>query len=254
MGSVTWLGHATAVIDIDGVRLLTDPLLRDRVGALVRVAGARPPDEDVAGIDAVLLSHLHYDHVDLPSLERIAPSAAVIAPRGAGAWLTAHGVHNVRELAVGAEAEVGALRVTATRAAHDGRRRPFGLSADAIGFVVRGSRSVYFAGDTGLFPEMSAMAGQVDAALLPVWGWGRTLGPGHLDPQLATIAASLIAPRLAIPIHWGTFAPWPRPLRPTDLGKPAREFVELVSRLAIDVDVRVLAPGESTVVAARPAS
>lgn len=224
-------------------------MLRDRIGPLVRVAPMRG-DAGVDAIDAVLLSHLHYDHTDLPSLARLDGSAPVLAPRGAGAWLAAQGVHFVSELGLGEHASIGSLRVTATHAAHDGRRRPFGVTAQPVGFVLRGSQSVYFAGDTDLFPAMAELKGSIDLALLPVAGWGPTLGPGHLDPERAARAATLIAPRVAVPIHWGTMAPWPRALRPRDPEQPVREFAALVARHAPEVEVRVLAPGDSTEIGA----
>jgi L-ascorbate metabolism protein UlaG (beta-lactamase superfamily) len=252
--AVTWLGHATTLIEVDGARVVTDPVLSGHIGPLVRVA-PRPHDEDVAELDAILLSHLHYDHTDLPSLARLDPSTPVLAPRGAGRWLEDQGLRRVRELEVGTEATVGPLRVTATHASHDGRRRPLGAVAEAIGFVVRGSRSAYFAGDTDLFPAMADLAGSVDVALLPVSGWGPTLPEGHLDPKRAAIAATLTAPRLAIPIHWGTFALWPtRAFRRRDPGRRAREFAELVSRHAPAVEVRVLAPGDRTEIPALAAA
>jgi L-ascorbate metabolism protein UlaG (beta-lactamase superfamily) len=245
--AVTWLGHATAVIELDGVRLLTDPLLRDRIGPLVRVA-PEPREDAAAAVDAILLSHLHYDHTDLPSLARFDHAIPIVAPRGAGRWLEAQGLANVMELAAGEHADVGSVRVTATRAVHDGRRRPFGPSAQPIGFVVSGSSSVYFAGDTDLFPERADMAHAIEAALLPVSGWGPTLGEGHLDPERAAVATALMAPRLAIPVHWGTFA-LPLPfLGPDDPERPAREFDALVSRHAPAVEVRVLSPGDRTTV------
>jgi L-ascorbate metabolism protein UlaG (beta-lactamase superfamily) len=225
--------------------VLTDPVLCDRIGPLVRV-GPAPRQEDTEGIDAILLSHLHYDHTDLPSLARLGRSTPVIAPRGAGSWLEAQGLLDVRELTAGEEASIGSLTVTATRAVHDGRRRPLGPSAQPIGFVVRGSGCVYFAGDTDLFPEMADLAGELDVALLPVAGWGPTLGQGHLDPDRAAVAAALIAPRVAVPIHWGTIALWPHALRPSDPERPARDFAALVERHAPEVDVRVLMPGGST--------
>jgi L-ascorbate metabolism protein UlaG (beta-lactamase superfamily) len=102
---------------------------------------------------------------------------------------------------------------------------------------------VYFAGDTDLFEGMGELRGIVDVALLPVWGWGPSVGEGHLDPQRAAQATAMIAPRLAIPIHWGTFAlPW---ARDGASDRHAREFAELTAELAPTVDVRVLAPGES---------
>jgi L-ascorbate metabolism protein UlaG (beta-lactamase superfamily) len=243
--AVTWIGHATVLLELDGARVLTDPVLGHRIGPLVRIAP--PPAQDVAGdVDAVLLSHLHYDHADLPSLRRLDPSTPVVAPRGAGPWLRDRGLGHVVELSAGEEANVGGLRVAGTRAVHDGRRRPLGPSAPPVGFLVGGSCPVYFAGDTDVFPEMADLAGEVDVALLPVSGWGPTLGPGHLDPGRAAAAAGLIAPRVAVPVHWGTFAVWPLSLRLRDPGRPAREFAGLVARRAPQVEVRVLAPGECT--------
>jgi len=241
--AIWWIGHATALIEIDGKRLVTDPVLGNRVGPLVRIAA--PVAEDRLGvIDAVLLSHLHADHASLRSLRAVGAAAPVIAPRGAGAWLTRNGLQDVRELTPGASARIGRLDVSATRAEHDAQRRPFGVRADPIGYLVRGSISVYFAGDTDLFDEMEDLRGQVDVALLPVWGWGSRLGPGHLDPERAAQAAALIAPRLAIPIHWGTFAlGWPARW-PKDPELPTREFAALVERDAPGVEVRVLAPGQ----------
>jgi L-ascorbate metabolism protein UlaG (beta-lactamase superfamily) len=105
---------------------------------------------------------------------------------------------------------------------------------------------VYFAGDTDLFEGMSQLAGAIDLALLPIWGWGPTLGPGHLDPERAVTAALRIAPRVVVPIHWGTLAP-PRPARrPRDPARPGREFAELMALRAPQIEVRVLAPGERT--------
>ena len=243
--AITWLGHATVLLQIDGMRLLTDPVLRDRIGPLVRIAP--PVRADAVGhVDCVLLSHLHADHADLRALRDLATSIPLLAPCGAGEWLTRHGLPRVRELRPGTEVDVGGLRVTATPAAHAHRRRPLGPAAEPIGFVVRGSRAVYFAGDTDLFPAMAELRGAVDVALLPVWGWGSRLGPGHLDPERAAVAAAVIEPALAIPIHWGTFAPGRPARRPVDTGWPAREFAALASRFAPAVEVRVLGPGERT--------
>jgi L-ascorbate metabolism protein UlaG (beta-lactamase superfamily) len=243
--AVTWIGHSTMLLELDGLRVLTDPVLRRRVGPLTRIVPPVPP-EAAERIDAVLLSHLHADHAELPSLRRISRSAAVLAPHGAGRWLTRRGVANVQEIRAGEKVKVGGLSVTATPAEHDGRRRPFGPAGEPIGFVARGSRSFYFAGDTDLFPGMAQVAGAPDLALLPVWGWGSRLGPGHLDPERAATAAALIAPHVAVPIHWGTFALARPAKRATDPARPAREFAALVARRAPGVDVRVLAPGART--------
>jgi L-ascorbate metabolism protein UlaG (beta-lactamase superfamily) len=240
--TVTWLGHATVLLDIDGVRVLTDPVLGARVGPLVRIAA--PIDASAVGsVDCVALSHLHADHTDLPSLRKLERSGPLLAPYPAAGWLHRAGVRGVHELRPGEEVTVGSVRVIATPAVHDRRRRPLGPAADPVGYVVRGSRSAYFAGDTDLFESMADLCGSLDLALLPVWGWGPDAGAGHLDPERAARAAAIISPRVAIPIHWGTFAlPWAA-RRSADRDWPARRFTELASVSAPAVEVRVLRVG-----------
>jgi L-ascorbate metabolism protein UlaG (beta-lactamase superfamily) len=170
----------------------------------------------------------------------------VLAPSDAVAWLQRRGLRDVHGLRPGDAAALGAVRIRATAAVHEHRRRPLGAHAEPIGFVASGELAVYFAGDTDLFDEMSELRGVVDVALLPIWGWGSTLGPGHLDPERAARAAAIIDPRVVIPIHWGTLAlrlPLPSRRR-ADPEAPARRFAELAVRYAPGVEVRLLAPGD----------
>jgi L-ascorbate metabolism protein UlaG (beta-lactamase superfamily) len=226
------------LIEHGGVSLLTDPVLRERVAHLRR-HGEAP--EVPARVDAVLLSHLHYDHLDLPSLNLLPGGIRVLAPAGAGALLRPAGIRHVEELMPGDATEVGGLRIEATPAEHDDRRRPLGARATPLGFVVRSRPSVYFAGDTDVFPGMEELA-PVDAALLPVAGWGPKLGPGHMDAEQAARAAGLLRPALAVPIHWGTLHPRHR-RRGAWFDAPPHEFAARVAELAPDVDVRILEPG-----------
>jgi L-ascorbate metabolism protein UlaG (beta-lactamase superfamily) len=245
--AITWLGHATVLLDLDGARVLTDPVLGDRIGPLVRIAPS-PPADRLDRLDAVVLSHLHADHADVRSLRRVAGAVPVIAPEGARDWLHAKGLSHVEEIRTGCELRIGPLRVMATPALHDARRWPFGPAADPVGYVIAGSISAYFAGDTDLFDGIGELRGDVDVAMLPVSGWGRTLPRGHLDPERAARAAALIAPRVAMPIHWGTFA-LPRAARGTgETDAPAREFAARCERAAPGVEVRILYPGETTMV------
>ena len=239
-----YLGHSTVLLELDGVSILTDPLLVDRLGLLHRHTDAVAHLIEEVSIDAVLISHAHHDHLHLPSLRRCGGHPRIVVPRGLGKVASRAG-HDVVEIAAGERLEIGGVSVEAIRADHDGRRRPFGPAADALGYRITGSSRLYFAGDTDLFPEMADLAGTVDVALLPVWGWGPRLGTGHLDPGRAAEAVLRIRPRVAIPIHWGTFYPfafarfWPRAL-----GDPPHEFAREVARVAPNTEVRILAPGE----------
>jgi L-ascorbate metabolism protein UlaG (beta-lactamase superfamily) len=242
---IVFLGHASVLIECDGVRLMTDPLLRSRVMHLRRQVTV-PERTLLAGVDAVLVSHLHHDHLDPASLRMLGREVPLLVPAGAGAWLRRQRFDAVSELAAGEAATVGALTIAAVEARHDGARLG-GPSADALGFLVSGRRSIYFAGDTALFPEMAGLTEQLDVALLPVGGWGARLGPGHMDPLDAARATAMLRPRVAIPIHWGTLLAIGLGRRHrAALGDPPRLFARDVARLAPGVDVRILVPGQET--------
>jgi len=203
---LTWVGHATTLIDFDGYRVLTDPLLTKRVAHLRR---RRPlPTADTFDVDLVLLSHVHVDHLHLPSLKRLRPSVQVLTPAGSASLLRKAGLTDVTEIGVGDRIESGPVTVEVVPAVHKRGRGPHSrVSADPVGFIVNGAgRRIYFPGDTDLFDEMADF-GDIDVALLPIWGWGSTLGEGHLNPQRAATATRLIQPELLVPIHWGTYAP-----------------------------------------------
>ena len=243
MSRLVWVGHATALIEVGGARLLTDPLLRSRLAHLRR-HGPPPAPEAMRDLDAVLISHLHHDHLDLPSLRLLPRGTPLVVPRGAAAMLRRRGFADVRELAAGESTDVAGVEVLAVDAVHDRHRLRIGLQADTLGYVAGGA--VYFAGDTDLFDGMADLAG-IEVALIPVWGWGPSLGHGHLDPEAAARAAALLRPRIAVPIHWGTFFPHLMHLWKSDrLTDPPHEFAAAVARLAPEVDVRVLPPGGST--------
>ena len=152
----------------------------------------------------------------------------VVTPVGARRLLRAFS--EVIEVDVGDEVQIGDVTVRATRADHLAR---FLLrSAPSLGFVVSGSRRIYFAGDTDLFEEMSELAGSLDIALLPVAGWGSKVGAGHLDPLRAAKALQLLRPRVAVPIHWGTFSPWNQ----STSADPPEAFLRHAAELAPQVE------------------
>jgi L-ascorbate metabolism protein UlaG (beta-lactamase superfamily) len=241
---IRFLGHATVLIDLDNTRILTDPLLRRRVAALLW-RHPTPCSRIDHPVDAVVISHMHQDHLDLPSLRQLGHGETLLVPRRAGPFLARRGFTDAHEIHPGRSARVGEVRVIATPAKHTGFRPPFGPYGGCLGFVVEGSARVYSAGDTDIFPEMANL-GPIDVALLPVAGWGPTLGPGHMNAEVAARALRLIRPKIAIPIHWGTFAPVGMHLRAWQyLTKPPLDFLKHASRLAPDVDVRILEPGDT---------
>lgn len=241
---ITWIGHSTVLLDTGRVRLLTDPALRARVTHLRRVAPA--PDNLIGEVDAALISHLHYDHLDVPSLRRLGPSTRLVVPAGAGRYLAARGLANVTEVEPGGRIDVRGVAVEATEASHAGGRPPRRIAAQALGYVIEsGSSRVYFAGDTDVFPGMRGLAPGLDVALLPIWGWGASVGPGHLDPRRAAEALSLLAPRIAIPIHWGTYRPLWHRSRPGSESALLESFRRHAGELAPGVVIRVLGLGDS---------
>ena len=199
---------------------------------------------DLDPIDAVLISHAHPDHFDRASLGAIGLDPLVVVPRGMGPAAARAGRRTL-ELTVNDQVDVGPVRITAVPARH-GRWLVHG-AARPMGYLIKGSSGVYFAGDTALFPGMARLAGRVDVALLPVGRWGPPFGPDRLTPSSAVDAALLVGARAAVPIHWGTlYVPGFRAGRwgwgSMDAGEA---FAREASRRAPGLEVIVLRPGEA---------
>jgi L-ascorbate metabolism protein UlaG (beta-lactamase superfamily) len=203
-----------------------------------------PQVDDLLPLDAILLSHAHADHLDVPSLRLVAAATVVLTPVGSASIVRRARPGGVVGVAVGERYAIGAVTVEAVPARHDGRRHPLGRRLPALGYLLEGPVRVWFAGDTDLFAEMEALAGRVDVALLPVAGWGPRLPAGHMDAASAARAVALVRPRVAVPIHWGTM----RSIgthADVDPRAPARSFAAAVARLGVPTEVRILLPGEA---------
>jgi L-ascorbate metabolism protein UlaG (beta-lactamase superfamily) len=235
------------LVELDGLRLLTDPVLRGRVLHIVRGAPAVPPDA-IGRVDVVLVSHMHHDHFDPASLRMIDGDFELVVPSGGRKMAARLGLGRATELSVDETRTFRGVAITGTHAEHR-RGRLLHRGSEAIGFKVDGSQSAYFAGDTDMFPGMKELHTGLDLALLPVSGWGPKLGPGHLDAARAAEALTLIEPRIAVPIHWGTLHRIGlRRSQRALMNEPPRLFAQEAARLAPSVDVRILEPGEATLV------
>jgi L-ascorbate metabolism protein UlaG (beta-lactamase superfamily) len=247
---ISYLGHTTLIIEMDGVRILTDPVLRGRVVHLRRLV-ADPGPAVIGTLDGILISHLHFDHFDPGTLKRFDRRTKLVVPRGGAVrYLERRGFMDVRGVEPGTVVRFGPVKVRAVRAQHSGSRGTPGMSGPALGYVLQGSESIYFAGDTDVYPEMAELSG-VDVALLPVAGWGPRLPEGdHMNPLRAAEALTMIRPRIAIPIHWGTYTPlWARGGYPANQAAGS-EFERHAATVAPEVAVRVLRPGETVTVPA----
>jgi L-ascorbate metabolism protein UlaG (beta-lactamase superfamily) len=223
---VAWLGHSTVVLDVAGLRLVADPLLRRHNGPLRR-RGQRPSLGAWAGADAVLLSHLHHDHAEVRSLRMLA-DAPVLTGHCNAAWLRSRGLNGI---GLGEEwYELGrGVAVRLVRAVHHARPMPHRPNG-AYGHLVRVRDAVvWLAGDTSLYDEMTVLphlAGRegIDLAIVPIGGWGPRLSAGHMGPAEAATACAMTRAGSALPVHWGTLHPPGMHHFGDWMDRPLREF------------------------------
>lgn len=246
--ALTYIGHGTVLVETAGARLLTDPLLRRSMGPLLR-RGPLPATEVTRDLDGILISHLHIDHLDVRSMRLIDRRVPVVIPWHGVKLMRRLGFADVHGAAPGETLELAGVPVEATAAFHGGKRYPVTREGHALGYMIGSEPRVYYAGDTGLFEGMAELGGRVDVALLPISGWGVTLPDDHLNPLTAAKALVSLRPRVAVPVHYGVYYPpgmlalW----RGRDVGPP-RAFARYAARLAPEVEVRIVPPGERTIV------
>jgi L-ascorbate metabolism protein UlaG (beta-lactamase superfamily) len=215
---VTWLGHSTALIEIDGLRLLTDPVLSERASPLPFAGPKRftPPALTVAQlpqIDAVLLSHDHFDHLDRHTIRALTGKVdRFYTPLGVGKRLIAWGVDAARvvELDWWQEAKFGPLTFAATPAQHfSGRGLRDGNSTLWASWCVLGTRArLFFSGDTGMhagFAEIGERYGPFDLTLIECGAYNELWPDVHMQPEQSIAAHQLVRGRTMMPVHWGTF-------------------------------------------------
>jgi L-ascorbate metabolism protein UlaG (beta-lactamase superfamily) len=238
----TWLGHSTVLVEIDGRRVLTDPVWGLRASPS-RLAGPRRfqpvpvPMRALPGLDAVLISHDHYDHLDYPTIRQLRRHPIpFITSLGVGAHLEAWGVppERIVELDWWESHTVAGtdLTVTATPSQHFSGRTPKSRNTTLwSSLVIRSPRhTVFFSGDTGLtgeYAEIRARFGRFDLIMLEIGAFHPAWGDMHLGPDNALEAAKLLGADVFLPIHWGTF-----PLGMHQWDQPAERLLELAPKSA----------------------
>lgn len=210
--SLTWIGHASFLVCLGGVRLLVDPIFAERLGPVRRLAPVGIPVADLPAIDLVLLTHNHRDHLDAGSIARIGAGPRYVAPLGNGKLLRDAGASDVVELDWWDTVTHGALEITLVPARHWSMRFPWDRN-EALwgGYVIRGPEgAAYHSGDTAFFDgfaDIGRRVGPIDWAMLPIGAYEPRwfMSPQHMCPEEAVEAARLLDARTMVAMHWGTF-------------------------------------------------
>lgn len=215
---VTWLGHSTILLEIDGVFILTDPVWGERTSPLSfmgpkRWYGPLIELEELPPIDAVILSHDHYDHLDEPTISAIADwDTRFVAPLGVAAHLEYWGVpaESIDELDWGDSIDIGDLHLVMTPSRHASGRHVFDQNRTLwASYALLGPKHrVYFSGDTGLFPGLKGIGeayGPFDLTMIEVGAYDMAWPDWHLGPEQAVKAHQLVNGKLMLPVHWGLF-------------------------------------------------
>ena len=253
--TVTWVGHATLLVQLDGVNLLTDPTWAERVGPLSGTVGVRrftPPGiafEDLPPIDVVLISHDHYDHLDEPTVRRLARTfnPLFIVPLGIKAWLAEREITNVSELDWGQATTVKGLKIVCAPAQHGSGRTLLDSGRRLwASWAVIGTKRFYFGGDSGYSPHLAMIGealGPFDLVALPVGSYTprEIAWPIHMSPEEALQGSRDLRAARFIGIHWGTFE-----LAREPYDEPPRRIAAEVARLGLDpASIWLPKPGET---------
>jgi N-acyl-phosphatidylethanolamine-hydrolysing phospholipase D len=251
--AVTWIGHSSFFLRLAGRSLLLDPVFSDYcapfpIPRLKRRVPPGLPIESVACADLVLITHNHYDHLDLPTIKRLPTQTQYIVPLGLAAWFRKQGRKNVRELGWWESLDLGALRITSVPAQHFASRTLWDRNQTLwCGWVLQsGNGTVFYAGDSGYCPtfrEIGERFGPMNLSLIPIGAYAPRwfMQPVHVDPEQAVQIHLDVRSQLTVACHWGTFC-----LTDEPMDEPPKLLARALSAANISPEsFRVLAIGET---------
>ncbi len=240
--AAVFIGHASVLVHLDGQSFVTDPLYLKRLYILRRHHRPGIPFQDLPPLDFLLLSHGHLDHMDLKTLDLFPRQIPIVLPEKLEGYLRDHGFTDVRPLSWGEQTLIGSLLVISLPAKHFTGRSLHETRSLPQSYMIQGTKSVFFGGDSALTPEFARIGNQysVDLALLPIGHYSpASFRRGHMNPKDALQAMDMLRAKRMVPIHWGVFR-----LSLESIEEPPREFLNLVAGRRITPRAVLLKPGE----------
>ncbi len=237
-----FVGHASVLVHLDGQTFLTDPLYLKRLYILRRHNPPGVPFQNLPRLEFILISHGHLDHMDLKTLDLFSRDTPIILPEKLESYLQDLGFRDVRPLRWGDQTLVGSLLVVALPAQHFTGRSLHETRSLPQSYLIRGKKSVFFGGDSGMTSEFAKIGGQysVDLAFLPIGHYRpASFRRGHMSPEDALEAVEMLRAKKMVPIHWGVFR-----LSLEAIDEPPRRLLELVAQRKPGSEIVLLQPGE----------
>lgn len=242
---IVYIGHATVLIQLDNLNIITDPMFSEHIGYFARrYVESGIKFENLPPIDAILISHEHPDHLDKPSLKRFPKETVVIVSKGLGERIRKMGFKDVREMSWWQITKIKEVTITATPAKH--------IFSKSSSYVIEGSRNIFFIGDTGLFDGFKEVGKRfkIDMALLPIGDYhprlwfiprfSKMTRDRHMAPDDIPDAIEMLQTKMVIPIHWGTFK-----ISGTGLNEPIERLKKIINDKGLEEKVFILNHGET---------
>jgi L-ascorbate metabolism protein UlaG (beta-lactamase superfamily) len=240
--AAVFIGHASVLVHLDGQTFLTDPLYLKRLYILRRHNPPGVPFEDLPPVNFLLLSQGHLDHMDLKTLNLFPRHVPVVLPEKLETYLQGLGFTDVRPLSWGEQTVIGSLLVVALPARHFTGRSLHETRSLPQSYLIQGTKSVFFGGDSALTPEFAEIGSRysIDLALLPIGHYRpSSFRRAHMSPEDALEALEMLGAKRMVPIHWGVFR-----LSLEAMDEPPRKFLDLAVKRNIQSRIVLLQPGE----------